>query len=90
MESVLQGLLRILPPSLLAQSVLRRRAVSCARAPRPDLPQTKRSVDCSLQYQPAIALHTAVHEGDVGFMAIAKLYREHRINPFPSTKEKTY
>jgi hypothetical protein len=64
--------------------------VSCARARRPDLPQTKRSVDCSLQYQPAIALHSAVHEDDVGLMGIATLYREHRINPFPSMKEKTY
>jgi hypothetical protein len=64
--------------------------VSCAGARRPDLPQTKRSVDCSLQYQLAIALHSAVQEGDVGFRTIAMLYREHRINPFPSTKEETY
>jgi hypothetical protein len=38
----------------------------------------------------AIALHSAVHEDDVGLMGIATLYREHRINPFPSTKEMTY
>jgi putative Ca2+/H+ antiporter (TMEM165/GDT1 family) len=31
-----------------------------------------------------------VHEDDVGPTAIATLYREHLINPFPSTKEKTY